>query len=600
MWINLFGIVAIFAAIVGLATKFLGLDADSALWVTIPLALAGASALLWLAFNARGLARLATSRSARYGVNMFAVSVVVIFIVVMLNVVVTSKRIHWDTTSNARNSLAPQSTQVVAGLDDDIMVTANIIPELAGTPFGSPLTPSIFEEQMQLYRAASSRLSYRVIDARENPQDAEGLPRPIQPGDIFVTHGDRTQTVGPYRLSDLEEKITRAIITVTREQQRTVYFPTRHEEELFAPGTGLSQLREALENELCEVEAIDLLREGEVPDDCSVLFIADPAYQFTDADLTALTQLINRGGQVIVCLEIEPVLDGSADSTLVAYLRQFGCEVGDDIVIEESLGLVGFDVRRRFTPNLEVAEFDEVHLITESLFQPMTVPYARSISADDLPRGVDAELLFSSGRASWAEADLDLFRTGATAPEKCTLRSLVPLAQVFTIEVAQRPAVFTPATAETPAGAPTQLILEESETEEIRDITEEDLIPGGAVSDDPTFVSPEIAAMLAELISETPPPGTPPARVIVIGDTSFLGDRHMVPGASGNRDFILNAINFLASDTDLIAIRPRDNINTGFAMSAMEHRILLVLLIAFPLLVALAGVTVIVRRRRLA
>ena len=96
------------------------------------------------------------------------------------------------------------------------------------------------------------------------------------------------------------------------------------------------------------------------------------------------------------------------------------------------------------------------------------------------------------------------------------------------------------------------------------------------------------------------PERLPHARILVIGDVTLMSDEFMAMGATGNRDFVLNAINYLAGDTDLIAIRPIDRINTGFALTALQGRILLVVLICLPLAVALAGVLVALRRRRLA
>jgi len=74
----------------------------------------------------------------------------------------------------------------------------------------------------------------------------------------------------------------------------------------------------------------------------------------------------------------------------------------------------------------------------------------------------------------------------------------------------------------------------------------------------------------------------------------------LAPRSFGNRDFVLNSINFLAEETDLISIRPIDPINTGFTLSALQMRLFVLGLIIFPLLIAMLGVIVILRRRRLA
>ena len=86
------------------------------------------------------------------GVNMFFLSVIVAFIVVMVNVVITGQSRQWDTTSNRRHSLAPQSVSVVEALDDDIMVTA----VSRGSLSDRDTFAGYFNEKMEQYRAVFS------------------------------------------------------------------------------------------------------------------------------------------------------------------------------------------------------------------------------------------------------------------------------------------------------------------------------------------------------------------------------------------------------------------------------------------------------------
>jgi gliding motility-associatede transport system auxiliary component len=613
MWKSIVGIIAAFAALFGLAAKFLGLDqVDSSMWVTIPLGIAVVGAVLWLILSHRAIGRLAASRSARYGVNMFALSLIVIFIAVMLNVIVTGKRVQWDTTSNQRNSIAPQSQSVVEALEEEILVTAFIPPEMDRSPM-APINSQIFNGLMEMYRSESSLVEYRIIDARRNPQDAEGLPGPIEVGDIFVTLGDRTEKVEPYRASNLEEKITRAVIAVTREGDSTVCFLTRRGDAIFEAdqtGQGLGQLRAALETELYGIETVDLLEAGEVPEDCSMLFIADSTYQFTDADLTALTAYLNRGGQVIACVDIEPALMGLADSALIPFLEQFGCEVGSDIAIEQSLADVSLrgNVSYSYSPDFSASRFSRTHDITRDLFDPIEIRMARSISADDLPPGVDAEMLFSASPSSWAEQSLDLFKMGRVSAGDDAIQASVPLARIFTVEVASHPAVFTPSVPEvvTEAAPRQPLTLEEASPETVIEEPAEPLefSPvepdlGLSLDDIPMDPGGSVDGGREPEAIEEPEP-VPPARILVIGDATLLADPLMVPGRSGNRDFILNAVGYLASETDLIAIRPRDTINTGFTLSPFRMRVLVLILLGMPLAVALTGAVVHSLRRRAA
>lgn len=651
----LIGIITIFAAAVGLATKWLGLDQDSVLWVAIPLAIAAVGALAWLVLNAAAIARFATSRSARYGVNMFGLSVIVIFIAVMLNVIVTGKGIQWDTTKNKRFSLAPQSERVVANLDQDIVVTA-VRPD---TPTReTAIFTEVFNSQMALYRAVSGRVSYRIVDARREPELVADLPKPLSPGDIFVSAGDRHEKVEPYRFSNLEEKITRAIIAATRAEKKTVFFVTRRPDKIFELPTGFnqggefSQLRAALESQNLEVRTLDLLAEGRVPDDCSVLFLADPTYQFGDADLRALTDYVNRGGQLLIALDIEPVLNRQADSALVGWLQQFGCVVGRDVVIEPQTVLsLASGLQSQMTFDFAVANFSESNDITKDLFQPVVMSVARSVTTENLPPGVDAEPLLRTSGDAWAEDGIDLLISqGVVNPGDSKLRGDVPLIQLLTLDLTQRRAEFTPETPARPEGVPTTLTLATPEGEaaaspeptvseptapleispveaEMGPSLDDEPAPGGAVDEGGRDVAPPAPAeeaspetavetATAEAVTEEAAEGAgesessdqaeeeepeaTQARILVLGDITLLTEQWMVPGRTGNRDFVLNAVNYLAQETDLVAIPPRDNINTGFSLTSFSSRFLVILLIAIPLIVAVTGGVVAVRRRRLA
>ena len=62
-------------------------------------------------------------------------------------------------------------------------------------------------------------------------------------------------------------------------------------------------------------------------------------------------------------------------------------------------------------------------------------------------------------------------------------------------------------------------------------------------------------------------------------------------GRGGNRDLLLNMMNWLTSDEDLISIRPVSPESTPIDMSTSEvYRLLLGLVLGIPLVIIFAGV----------
>lgn len=85
-------------------------------------------------------------------------------------------------------------------------------------------------------------------------------------------------------------------------------------------------------------------------------------------------------------------------------------------------------------------------------------------------------------------------------------------------------------------------------------------------------------------------------RFVVIGSSSWAANSFIT--FNGNRDLALNAINWLASDEDLISIRPKERDDRRITLTQAQMRWLRITSqFLLPLLVVLAGVSVWWRRR---
>ncbi len=87
-------------------------------------------------------------------------------------------------------------------------------------------------------------------------------------------------------------------------------------------------------------------------------------------------------------------------------------------------------------------------------------------------------------------------------------------------------------------------------------------------------------------------------RFVVVGSSSWIANNIMPSRSLANRDLFLNMMNWLSSDEDLISIRPKEPENRPLTMSVSQMRVLLYSsLIAFPLIIVVAGLGVWWRRR---
>jgi ABC-type uncharacterized transport system involved in gliding motility auxiliary subunit/ABC-type transport system involved in multi-copper enzyme maturation permease subunit len=119
-----------------------------------------------------------------------------------------------------------------------------------------------------------------------------------------------------------------------------------------------------------------------------------------------------------------------------------------------------------------------------------------------------------------------------------------------------------------------------------------------ATSIDPRSDFPK-ASLGRKLLGAVVQPKTGKGRAIVIGSADFATDR-FVQGAPENLALTLNAIDWLAQDEDLIAIRAKDRrpVALTFASATTREAAKYANLIGLPALVALVGIAHLARRRR--
>lgn len=94
-----------------------------------------------------------------------------------------------------------------------------------------------------------------------------------------------------------EEKLTAAIKSVSVEELPKVYFLSGY--STFSLNSGMQYFNMYLQNEVNEVKTLDILSEGKIPEDCNTLVITSPETDFDDIATNAITEYINKGGNIL-------------------------------------------------------------------------------------------------------------------------------------------------------------------------------------------------------------------------------------------------------------------------------------------------------------
>ncbi len=474
-------------------------------------------------------ASLLGRRGTRYGASAALLVVMALGIAVMANAVSLRYSTRWDLTENKRHSLSSQTLRVVRGLKAPVEAIAFFRSDQP--------TKRVAEELLKQYAASSGgKFTYRM----EDPDRSPGLARQLgveSYGTLVVKSGETSEKV----LEPEEERLTNALVKVTRSGKRVVYVLKGHGEREIAntERPGLSRAKEELEKANYEVKDLVLARDPKVPTDASVVVVPGPRTDLFPQELEALDAYLAKGGKAFF------MADPFQAEGLAKHLAKYGITLGDDIVIE--LNPVGrlFGVG----PEVPVVNQYERHPITKDLAGVMTLfPLTRSVQVSKTPpRGAAPQVLARTSPQSWGETDRVALQKGEVKPDANDTPGPVPVAAVVTVDV----------------------------------------LAGGDKK------GPEAKGDDAKGEDRTPTK----ARIVVVGTSNLASNQFL--GAQGNKDFFLNVVSWLAEDEDQVAVRPRDTRqNPIFLTAAQSQAVLWLSLLVLPGAVMVCGIWVVVSRRR--
>ena len=404
-----------------------------ALWLFYPgvparwvfLGLGAALLLLSLALNA-GEARSAMgTRTARYGAGAAVMALLALGIVVAANAISVRHHVRWDFTENKRNSVSPQTIQVLRTLKAPVNAIAFYRSDTPGKKTAEDLLT-------QYATYSRGKFTWRLEDTDRAPALARQYGVESY-GTVVLEGGPAGQTRTEKVQDAEEEKLTNAIVKITRADKRVVYVLKGHgEREIGSTDRGgFSQAKEQMEKANYEVKDLFLARDPKIPDDAAIVMVPSPKTDLFPQELAALDGYIAKAGKVF--LMAGPF---QADTTM-KYLTKYGIVVDEDVVIElNPIGQV-FGVG----PLVPVVGQYEPHPITKDMAGVMTLfPLTRSLApAKALPKGVQASSLAQTSRQSWGETDKNVFQTGKATPDPNEKTGPLSVALVATVDAQPDP-----------------------------------------------------------------------------------------------------------------------------------------------------------------
>lgn len=193
------------------------------------------------------------------------------------------------------------------------------------------------------YNKVNEKIMAEAVDIENRPDLANKYGIESGSKGIIIECGEKSKVLTEYDLvtydtstyetiNIAEEKLTSSIISVTSSKIPKVYFLEGYSE--FSLNQNMKYLNMYLENEINEIDTLEILSVGKVPDDCDTLVITTPIKDFDDIATNAIMNYIQSGRNI---LWLNSAVTSQKDmSNLNSILAMYGIEPFEVGIIRET------------------------------------------------------------------------------------------------------------------------------------------------------------------------------------------------------------------------------------------------------------------------
>ena len=154
--------------------------------------------------------------------------------------------------------------------------------------------------------------------------------------DYLYTYSLSTNTYMDIDYDLTEQELTNAIVEVTSENKKNIYFCVTHS----AYGTKIQDIYATvvsrMSNQLNDVYMINISNTEKIPDDCDILIIPRITEDFSTEEKNKVIDYINKGGNIIALQEAKSLIDSSDTPNYQEILDLYGVNISDGILMEET------------------------------------------------------------------------------------------------------------------------------------------------------------------------------------------------------------------------------------------------------------------------
>ncbi|WP_415062768.1 GldG family protein [Bdellovibrio sp.] len=239
-----------------------------------------------------------TMKTTKEGMSMGVLIVLMLAVLIIVNYLGVKHYKTWDFSSGRTNTLSEQSVKLVKNLDSDLKVLFFYKKGVEGNEENRRM----FRELIKKYQDESAKIQLNFVEVNERPDLAKDYGVDKGSGVVFLDYKGRRNRIEKID----EQEFTSALVKVTREKNKTIYFTVGHGEKDLndkKEGLGLGSLKVMLENNRYTVRELPLIQNPKIPADADVIVIAGPIHGFQDFEITALENFLKEGGSLFLAVE---------------------------------------------------------------------------------------------------------------------------------------------------------------------------------------------------------------------------------------------------------------------------------------------------------
>ncbi len=333
---------------------------------------------------------LAGQRTTKHGLNLGALVVIVLVIMVLLNFIGFKNPKKFDFTKEGLHSLSDQTKNILKSLDSDLEVKAYFVDNQND----GAAEKAKFKDIADLYTAQSSKVKVVNINPVKNPEKAK-TDNITAAGTVLLKYKGRTS-----KFEDLTEQgFTNAVIKITHDKNKTVYFVTGHgERDTEGAGpTDIQQFKKDLADSSYDVQSLSFAEKQKVPEDAALVIIAGPKQAYFEPEIAALKDYLYNGGKLFVAL------DPGTKTNLGKLTHDLGIDFSNNYILDPFGQLVGGGGATAVG-----MEYSRTSDITKGFSKNMTVFHIASQlkTAKDKPASVTTDDIVKSSPASFSKAEI--------------------------------------------------------------------------------------------------------------------------------------------------------------------------------------------------